>query len=181
MTVLIEEEFDSAGVPVSRQLPDAQGGLSHTLAQFLIDDGRRAFFHHLLMPSLQRTFAFTEMNQVAVLVAENLDLDVAGAVEVFLDVDPRVVKGILRFRSRRAVGGGEFGLRTDETQPLAAPSGGGLEHDREAGLVRDATGFLQAFQVVVRPGNDRQARLESERALTRSWSPSFPSRPRAVR
>ncbi len=39
--------------------------------------GGRAFLDHLLMAALDGAFALAQMNQMAVLVAEHLDFDVA--------------------------------------------------------------------------------------------------------
>src|SRR5207253_3103704 len=48
------------------------------LAQGSIDDRRRTLFDHLLMATLKRAFALADVNDIAVLVAEDLDFDVAG-------------------------------------------------------------------------------------------------------
>ncbi len=50
------------------------------------------FFDHLLVAALQRAIAFEQMDDVAVGVAEHLHLDMARALDIFLDQDMRVAE-----------------------------------------------------------------------------------------
>ena len=53
----------------------------------------RALFDQFLVPPLHRAVAFPEVDDVAVLVGQDLDLDVAGAFDVLLEVDVGVAEG----------------------------------------------------------------------------------------
>ena len=92
--VLVEvvEEFNRAGVVVADFAGHARGGV----AQFLDDAFRQAEagrdFDDLLMPALHRAIAFVQMNHIAVLVAENLHLDVLGARNVFFQKHRRIAE-----------------------------------------------------------------------------------------
>ena len=55
------------------------------MAHFRRDEGRRRFLDDLLVPALDAALAFVEVEDVAVLVAENLDFDVARIEDEFLD------------------------------------------------------------------------------------------------
>src|SRR5665648_26986 len=52
------------------------GGFNSIFAHFFTQFGRhqwgRSFFDHFLMPALNRTFTFEQMNEVSVLIAQNL-------------------------------------------------------------------------------------------------------------
>jgi hypothetical protein len=58
---------------------------------------RRRFLDHLLMPALHGTFALAQMHHVAVMVAEDLDLDVARVFDQLLDVNAAVAESAQRF------------------------------------------------------------------------------------
>ena len=57
-------------------------------------------FDDLLMTALHRTIALVQMNHIAVLVAENLHLDVLGARNVFLEEHRRIAERAFRLRLR---------------------------------------------------------------------------------
>jgi lipopolysaccharide biosynthesis protein len=54
-------------------------------------------FDDFLIPALDGTIAFVEMDDIAVLVAEDLDFDVFGSRDVALQKDGGVAKGVERF------------------------------------------------------------------------------------
>jgi hypothetical protein len=54
-------------------------------AWLLVEQRRRRFLDDLLVAALDRAFALAEIDDVAVLVAEHLDLDVAGIDDELLD------------------------------------------------------------------------------------------------
>ena len=66
-------------------------GVDHRLpelaALLLGQRGRRRLLEQLLMPPLDRALALAQVHDVAVMVAEDLQLDVPRVLEVLLDVD----------------------------------------------------------------------------------------------
>ncbi len=78
------------------------------------------------------TFALAEVDHVAVLIAEDLDFDVAGVFDELLNIDAAVAEGSLGF------GGGGFEAvdevigAIDASHAFAASTGDGFEHDGEA-------------------------------------------------
>src|SRR5512144_1912176 len=89
------------------------------------------------MPALDAAVALVEVDDVAVAVAEDLDLDVARLVDKFLDVDAGIAEGRLRLVARHLVRGVKFRGVTDDAHPFAAAAGGGLDHDRKTDLGGD--------------------------------------------
>ncbi len=61
----------------SRRERELDGGLAHAAAQIFADDGGRRFLDHLLVAALHGAFAFAEVEAVAVMVGDELYLDVA--------------------------------------------------------------------------------------------------------
>lgn len=90
--VKIEDEFDCSCVVVADCPRGLDCGVADRLADLVIDVGR-SFFDNFLMPSLNGTVSFEQMDVVSLLIAKNLDLNMAGASYVFLHQDAIVAEG----------------------------------------------------------------------------------------
>ena len=75
----IDEELDRAGVVIASGAGEFHGRLGQRRADRRIERDRGRNLDHLLMAALHRAIALVEVQDVAVLVAEDLDFDVAGA------------------------------------------------------------------------------------------------------
>ena len=96
LAVLVEE-LDGAGVDVVAPLGHGDRGLPHGFEDFGSDAGGRGLFDQLLMTALGRAVAGPEVQTVAVLVGQYLDLDMAGLVQIALEIElaaPEVVLGL---------------------------------------------------------------------------------------
>ena len=101
----------------------------------LIGEVRRGgALDHFLIAPLQRAVAFKQMDDLAMQVAKNLHLDMACAVDKFLEKHLVVAEG----RVRLAPPGGdlfqEVVFFADQPHPAPAAAPAGLEHDRVAHL-----------------------------------------------
>ena len=135
--VLACDEFDRAGGVVIHGFRQRDRLFAHLAAGGLVQQRRRRFLDHLLIAALDRTFALAEIDDVAVLVAQHLDFDVAGIDDEFLDEDPVVAERRLGFRFGKTEPFGDFRGRMRDPHPLAAAAGGGLDHDGIADGVGD--------------------------------------------
>ena len=99
LAVLVEE-FEGACAPVA----DAPAGLDAAQADLLderaVDTGRGSFLDDLLVSALERAVAIAEPEMIVVLVAQDLNLDVAWLLEKFLDIDLSILEGLSRFCAR---------------------------------------------------------------------------------
>src|SRR5215475_7950900 len=90
---ILVEELDGADA----EIVDLAHRLGHRLADCLaragIEGGRGAFLPDLLMAALQRAVALAEVDGAAPAVAQDLDLDMAWAGEIFLEIDRVVAEG----------------------------------------------------------------------------------------
>ncbi len=93
VAIAIHQEFQRARVVVAGRARDFQRRFAHLRAQLgmLQHHRRRALLDHFLMPPLDGAFALAQMNQVAVMIAQNLDFDV-----------PRLQHQLFRYRLRRS-------------------------------------------------------------------------------
>src|SRR5258707_12452990 len=91
------------------------------------------------MAALDRTFALAQVDQVAVLVTQNLDLDMARAQDQALQKDRRVTKGCLGLATCTRELCEKLAPRVDLAHTLAAAACRGLDQRRKA----DAQRLLQ--------------------------------------
>jgi len=114
--------------------------------------------------TLHTAVALVEMHDIAVVVAEQLDLDVLGLVEEALDEDGAVAKG------RLGLGGGalervlEGRLLAHDTHAAAAAAKGRLDDDGEAILVGEGFDVLELLDRARGAGHDGHFALDGEGA-----------------
>src|SRR5262252_5687846 len=90
---LAEDELHSARVDVARGSGRADRGLAHPGANLGAYGRGGGLLENLLMAPLDRALALAQVDDIAVLVRKDLDLDVPGLADVLLDVDGRVTEG----------------------------------------------------------------------------------------
>ena len=71
------------------------------------------------------------------MIGENLDFDVAGALEIFFEVHARIAESVLRFGGGIAPGGGEIAFAVDAAHAFAAAAGDGFQNDGKADFAGD--------------------------------------------
>ena len=72
--VLVHQKFNGTRTRIVYGLGGGNRLLSHLLAQLWRQERRRAFFHNLLVAALHRTLAVEQMNHIAVVITQNLEL-----------------------------------------------------------------------------------------------------------
>ena len=85
--LVIDQELDRPGVLVADLPADRQGGLADGLAERRVEVEGRGDLDDLLVPPLDRAIALVEVDEVAVPIAQKLDLDVLGAADELLEED----------------------------------------------------------------------------------------------
>jgi hypothetical protein len=88
--VVGDEELHGAGVGVADTARRGDRGGGEAVAQRRAHHRRWGFLDDLLVPSLDRALALAEMHGGAVLISEDLDLDVMRPIEVALEEDAAV-------------------------------------------------------------------------------------------
>ena len=115
-----EDELDRAGVHVARGGGGPDRGFAHGRPEVRREGRRGGLLHDLLVAALDRALALAEVHGVAVAVADDLDLDVAGMEHVSLEIHGRVAESRASGLSRALDRGLELGLRLDYLHPDAA-------------------------------------------------------------
>ena len=142
--VVGDEELDGSCTDVAHAARDLARCFADALPGCLIEQRRRRFFDDLLVATLQRTFAFTQVNDRAVAISQNLHLDVAGLLDEALEKE-RVIaeRGTGHAPSRVESTGNSIGLAHDR-HALATATGRRLDQQREPDL------GSSSHQIVVR-------------------------------
>jgi hypothetical protein len=149
-------------VPAPRIADGARGldgGRAHGGAGLGGHARRGGLLDDLLVAALERAVALEEVDDIAVGVAEDLDLDMAGVGDELLDQDGGVAEGGSGLAAGRGEGGVEVAGVVDAAHALAAAAGDGLDEDGvadERGLVGEE-GVVLVLAVVA--GDDGDAGL----------------------
>ena len=152
----VHQELDRAGADIVGGAADLERGLAQGRAAFLVEVGSGRALDHLLVPALDRAVALEQVDQVAVGVAQELDLDVPRAADQLLEVDLVLPKAALA--SRLAVGTASRSCSSRSIGRIrAAAAPGGLEHHRVADLGREPADSRQVVRQGIGRGHDRGA------------------------
>ncbi|OIQ66527.1 hypothetical protein GALL_519010 [mine drainage metagenome] len=135
--VLAGHKLDRAGRVIVHGLGQRDGLGAHGGAGGLVEQGRRRLLDDLLIAPLDRAFALEQVDDIAVLVAQHLDLDVARALDELLDEDPVVAEAGLGFRLHRREALFHVLPVPGDPDALAAAAGRGLDHHRIADVLTD--------------------------------------------
>ncbi len=100
--LLVHQELARGGAGILRAPDEVGGRLGHLVAPGGIHTGRGSLLDELLVAALRGAVALVQVHRVAVLVAEHLDLDVAGVLEELLDVHGPVAESGFRLLACRA-------------------------------------------------------------------------------
>src|SRR5262249_31405569 len=141
--VAVDEELDRPRVPVIDSVTDAEGRLADPVAERTVEVGRRGHLDHLLVAPLQRTVALVQVHEISMTIAQQLDLNMPGAGNVFFDEDFVGTKGGLRFALRLFESAGEVFARGDDAHPATASSFGRFKDHRVSELLASASSVIE--------------------------------------
>jgi len=103
---------------------------------------RRCDFDNFLVATLDRAIALVEVDDVAVLVAEDLDFDVFGAFDVALEENGGIAESILSFRACLGQQAGELGGFFYDAHAASAATEGGFDDEWETDFMGDLESFI---------------------------------------
>jgi hypothetical protein len=139
---ILVEEFEGAGAAVADAATGLGAAFADPLALLHRDPRGGGLLDHLLVAALHGAVAFPQMDGVALGVSEQLELDVAGILQVFLHVNHGIAKGGHGLGAGQGDGIDQGSLGVDD--PHAAPTAParGLNDDRVADLAGQLEGAL---------------------------------------
>ena len=141
--------------------------LSRSFLNLLFDQRRGRFLDNLLVAALDGAIAFAQMDDVALVVAEDLEFDVMRVLDEFLDVNPRIAKRLFRFGARRVIAFDQRNVVVRHAHAASAAAGDGFDHDRIADALGDGQGILLVLHDTVGAGGVGDTRLLGQRPADR--------------
>eukprot|EP00672_Neobodo_designis_P009204 CAMPEP_0174878804 /NCGR_PEP_ID=MMETSP1114-20130205/82940_1 /TAXON_ID=312471 /ORGANISM="Neobodo designis, Strain CCAP 1951/1" /LENGTH=759 /DNA_ID=CAMNT_0016114193 /DNA_START=142 /DNA_END=2421 /DNA_ORIENTATION=+ len=157
VAVRVEDELDRAGADVADGLGGADSDLAELLAHLGVEPGRGRLLEHLLVAALHGAVALEEVDAVAVLVAEDLHLDVARALDEALEQHALVLEEVDRLALRALQHRHEVLLVADDLHALATAAAHRLDEQREADALRLGDELLGRLVLTVVSGHDGDA------------------------
>ena len=98
--IIIEDELDSSRAIVTHSLGSCNSCLTHFHAE-LVRDTRRSLLNDFLVAALNCAITLVHMNVVAMLITENLNLNVSWVHNILLNDHVIVVEALHRLALRR--------------------------------------------------------------------------------
>ena len=147
------------------QFGDPNGCFAHLFPQvfeLVFDQGRRGFFDDLLVAALNGAIAFAQVNDIAAIVSENLELDVMRVLDELLDVDAGVAKGFLRLRARGVITLHQTDIVVSDPHPAAATACDRFDHDRITDSLGRRQSVLFVFDQAIGTGRNWHAGLSGQ-------------------
>ena len=157
VAALVDQELDRPGADVVDRFGGQHGGIAHALTQISGQGRAGSFLQQLLVTALDRAVALAQVNDVAVAVGDDLELDVAGPLDEFLDVEAGVAEGSFRFALGRQEQLLEVTGLLDQSHAASATPGGGLDHHWVADLGGEAGRLLDVGDQTVTAGHGGNA------------------------
>jgi hypothetical protein len=154
VAVEIVEEFDGAGVVVADLAGDADRGGAKGVDDIAGEAETRGDLDDLLVAALDGAVALVEMDDVAVFVAEDLDLDVFGARDVFFEEDGGVAEGAAGLGLGLVEEIGEIGGLVDDAHAATAAAEGGFDDEGKADFFGDFEGLGAVADGLLGAGED---------------------------
>src|SRR3712207_1362552 len=148
--------------PYTTLFRSGDGGLAQRGVLRGAERRRAGLLDDLLVAPLHRAVAHTGRPDRAVLVRDDLDLDVAAALYQPLHEHDRVAEALLRLRPGAGQRLVELGLRADDADPAPATAAAGLDDERVADAVGVLPAVVQPLDRAVAPRRDRDADLLGE-------------------
>src|SRR5699024_1954678 len=84
--VLFKQELDGSGIFIIGRFRRLYSCFSHLLTELLTQCKRRRLFDHLLMVSLDRTVPLSQMDNIAIVVRQNLKLNMTRMFHKMFDI-----------------------------------------------------------------------------------------------
>ena len=131
LAVEVVEEFDRAGVVVADPLGDPDSSIAEFAADIFLEPDRGSDLDDLLVPALDRAIPLVQMQDVPVVVAEDLDLDVLRPRNVFFEKDRGIAERAARLAARLVQQRSQLGFLQDDTHPAPPATERGFDDQRE--------------------------------------------------
>src|SRR5262249_10686012 len=157
LVLAINEKLAGAGVGVVGGPDQPHRGLADVLAHLWRQSRRGRLLDELLVAALQRTITLPEVDDVAVMVGEDLHLDVARLLDVLFEVDAAVLERALGFLACGLKAGLEADVVAGDANAAAPAAGRRLDEHGIAHAVSQREGLFLIGDQSLAAGHYRDA------------------------
>eukprot|EP00128_Syssomonas_multiformis_P015043 Colp12_sorted_trinity150504_noHs@14987 len=156
--LLVDKELDSTGVAVADVLAQLHGIVQDGVTNAWLEMHSRGDFHNLLVTTLHGAVTFIEVDDIAIMIGNDLHLNVTGLLNVTLQKHGAVTKRSLCLGLAPLKGFLESGHVSYDTHTTATATHGSLNHDWEAVLQHEGFRIFELRNRTIRAGYDRDTR-----------------------
>ncbi len=135
--LIVHQELERARVAVLHGLGRVDNHIAELPPLLLAERGRRRLFNQLLVASLDRALALSEVHDGAVMIAKHLHFDVPRIIEILLNIDIGHAERRFRLAPRGTDGMTEFPCVPNHAHAASSPAGHGFHDDGKADGVRE--------------------------------------------
>ncbi len=162
------------GIGVACGTSDLHSRLPHSRPQFRmrIHHRGRAFLDHFLMPALDGAFPLAQVDQVAVVIPQDLDLDMARLHHQLFQIDLVAAESAEGFAGGVAQRGFQVLWPIHPPHSFSASAGGGFEEHRIAQFPGRFVSLIETLNVLLCAGNHGSARGDGHSGAPKSSIPS---------
>ena len=158
------QELDGAGVDVVGSFHELDGVGENSIPKRIVETRGRRGLDDLLIAQLHRAVSFMQMQDVAVAIGQDLDLDVARTFDQFLDEEITVAEGARGFTPATLERLGH-GIRVnDDAHASTAATARGLEHHGVPQLLGDSGGAINRLECLGTARHHRNPKGRSQGA-----------------
>ena len=161
VSMVIHEAFDGAGADVADFFGEADAICAHAFADFVGHDGGGSFFDNFLVATLHGAVAFAEVDDIAVHIGHDLELDVVGIFDEFFEINGGVSERFVGFVSGGMVTGDERAIVVGGAHSAATATSGGFDHHGIAHGSGDLEGFFFGVDDAIGAWGDGHSRAAS--------------------
>ena len=155
VAIAVQQELTRCRASVLHVLDELRSRLRDFLQLGAINVRRRRLFDHLLVAALQRTVTLPQIDRVAVLVAQHLQLDVPRVLQILLNKHGAVAEGRLSFLTRHPQHRSQRRLIMAHLHAATAAARRSLDDDRESDLLGNLDRLFLVLDGIGRAGEHR--------------------------
>ena len=155
--ILIVKKFHRAGVVVFDFFAQPHRRVAQFAANFFVQLHARRDFNYFLMTPLHRTIAFVQMNNIAVLVAKNLHLDVLRARDVAFEKYGGITERPARFALRFVEQIRQVARLVHHAHSASAAAERRLDDERKTNFLRGLQRLAAIFNRILGSRQNRHA------------------------
>src|SRR6202158_5704942 len=148
------EKLYRSGISIFRGMAETNCGVAQSFILLRGERRRGSFFEHFLMAALNGAIADARRPRGAVIVGDDLHLDMARTLDEVLEKNSGIAEGFECFGAGTFEGVRQLVCRVHEANPVTAPACCRLDEQRKTDTVGLGSGICQGFHRPTAPGSD---------------------------